>query len=76
LIDDLRPRLLPAALIIAAAFILFVVGNGAYWLAFGLWMSRLALLGIPLFLGAFWWAWHVADPITGADKPRIERRRE
>jgi hypothetical protein len=50
------------------------LGNGAYWLAFGYWNSAFALLGFALLGGAARFAWHVADPITGADKPRVSQR--
>jgi len=74
LLDELRPRWVPAAGIMIAAFLAFVGGNGAYWLAFGYWSSAFALIGFVLMVGAAKLAWHVADPITGADKPVVTRR--
>jgi hypothetical protein len=74
LLDDLRPRWLPAVAIFLSAFVLVVLGNGAYWMAFGYWRTSFSLLGFVLLLGAAKLAWHVADPIGSADKPRVMRR--
>lgn len=74
LIDELRPRWLLVGAIVVGAFVIFVIGNGLYWVNFHYWNSAFIWLGVGLFLGAGRLAWHVANPLDVADKPRIIKR--
>ena len=73
--SEVRPRWELGAAILCAGLAGTVLANGLYWRAFGYWSGRVVILGVLVMMLVARFAWHVADPETGSDKPRIVRRR-
>lgn len=74
LVDETRPRLALGFGVAAALLACALFGNVAYWIAFGYYNTLFLLPTAVFVVFALRFAWHLADPITGADKPRVERR--